>query len=375
MKIKKVVMAICATLLAAVSFGVAACSGCNSCNSCNGGSQNNQNITDDTTGDNGDGDNQGNDDNAGENGGDDQGNNDNAGENGGNGSGSETGGDDNTQTHTHTFATEWTWDETYHWHSATCEHTDEVADRAKHVYVDGLCSVCGAEEPFRLKEDTDFDALISDKVTAEEWQAAFDEENFKNVTLKLLVDNETYATFKKEYREDAQFTLMQAIPPENTDSLMPTEIGTETTENNRWMYQTNAQGDSIKIDINALASVDETAGETYIDAYDNWMSSYEMVCPNFGDFFERFTYDEELGAYVFEGTDDDNYDDDIETNAIFAYWNEHYWRAVVKIVDGKIAYIESQINSTNIYYIHFYDYDYTVVELPEAEIVDVSQIY
>ena len=104
MKIKKVVMAICATLLAAVSFGVAACSGCNSCT-----------------------------------------------------------------------------------HSATCEHTDEVADRAEHVYVDGLCSVCGAEEPFRLKEDTDFDALISDKVTAEEWQAAFDEENFKNVDRKSVV--------------------------------------------------------------------------------------------------------------------------------------------------------------------------------------------
>ena len=36
--------------------------------------------------------------------------------------------------HTHKFATEWSKDETNHWHAATCEHTDEKSDLAAHTY-------------------------------------------------------------------------------------------------------------------------------------------------------------------------------------------------------------------------------------------------
>ena len=38
-------------------------------------------------------------------------------------------------THEHTFADTWTYDETYHWHAATCDDTDEVRDRAEHEWV------------------------------------------------------------------------------------------------------------------------------------------------------------------------------------------------------------------------------------------------
>ena len=60
-----------------------------------------------------------------------------------------------------TFATEWTKDETHHWHAATCEHTSEVSGKAEHTFgeyvsnndattaADGtktkVCSVCGYE--------------------------------------------------------------------------------------------------------------------------------------------------------------------------------------------------------------------------------------
>ncbi|MCH5159587.1 MAG: type I pullulanase [Clostridiales bacterium] len=47
--------------------------------------------------------------------------------------------------HEHEFSEKWSMDETYHWREATCEHTDEVADKAEHSYVNGLCSVCGRE--------------------------------------------------------------------------------------------------------------------------------------------------------------------------------------------------------------------------------------
>ena len=54
-------------------------------------------------------------------------------------------GDDGTK-HTHTYAAEWSYDGTYHWHTATCEHTDEVSGKAEHTYVNDVCSVCGHEQ-------------------------------------------------------------------------------------------------------------------------------------------------------------------------------------------------------------------------------------
>ena len=39
--------------------------------------------------------------------------------------------------HEHTFSEEWTSDATYHWHAATCEHTDEVSDKAEHIWDEG----------------------------------------------------------------------------------------------------------------------------------------------------------------------------------------------------------------------------------------------
>ena len=47
--------------------------------------------------------------------------------------------------HTHTFSEDWTSDESYHWHSATCGHTTEVSDKAEHTYTNGVC-VCGMRE-------------------------------------------------------------------------------------------------------------------------------------------------------------------------------------------------------------------------------------
>lgn len=48
--------------------------------------------------------------------------------------------------HTHTYSTEWSHDETFHWHAATCEHTNEISDKAEHTFVNEICSVCGYEK-------------------------------------------------------------------------------------------------------------------------------------------------------------------------------------------------------------------------------------
>lgn len=45
--------------------------------------------------------------------------------------------------HKHVYSEEISFNETHHWYSAICEHTNEVKDYAPHSYVDGICSVCG----------------------------------------------------------------------------------------------------------------------------------------------------------------------------------------------------------------------------------------
>ena len=42
-----------------------------------------------------------------------------------------------TDTHEHTYSTDWTSDATSHWHAATCEHTTEVKDKATHSFNEG----------------------------------------------------------------------------------------------------------------------------------------------------------------------------------------------------------------------------------------------
>ena len=49
--------------------------------------------------------------------------------------GGEQGGGDQTPVHTHTYSSEWSYDETHHWHAATCEHTNEKSDYAEHNFV------------------------------------------------------------------------------------------------------------------------------------------------------------------------------------------------------------------------------------------------
>lgn len=82
--------------------------------------------------------------------------------------------------HSHTFAGEWSKDETHHWHSATCGH-DEVKDKAEHTWDGGVaqpdatcetsgvktytCTVCKATktETLSAKNHTFADVWSSDE--------------------------------------------------------------------------------------------------------------------------------------------------------------------------------------------------------------------
>ena len=58
-----------------------------------------------------------------------------------------SGGNNENDSHVHTYAEEWTYDATHHWHVATCGHTDEVSGKVEHTWENGYCSVCGRKYP------------------------------------------------------------------------------------------------------------------------------------------------------------------------------------------------------------------------------------
>ena len=54
--------------------------------------------------------------------------------------------------HTHKFATNWTKDETHHWHAATCGHTTEVSEKAEHTFGNWTTTKEATEEAEGSKE-------------------------------------------------------------------------------------------------------------------------------------------------------------------------------------------------------------------------------
>ena len=59
-----------------------------------------------------------------------------------------------TDTHEHTYSTEWSKDATSHWHAATCEHTSEVSDKAAHTFGEGVVTKEATETETGIKTYT-----------------------------------------------------------------------------------------------------------------------------------------------------------------------------------------------------------------------------
>ncbi len=63
-----------------------------------------------------------------------------------------TGCKDPEPAHEHTFSDAWLKDETHHWYAATCEHTTEVSEKAKHTFGDWTTTKEATEEAEGIKE-------------------------------------------------------------------------------------------------------------------------------------------------------------------------------------------------------------------------------
>jgi hypothetical protein len=271
----------------------------------------------------------------------------------------------------HSYSTEWTSDETYHWHAATCDHTDEISGKAEHTYADGACSVCSKREPITLTADTDFTRLVSDVVTEDEWKTAFDMNSVANFTEKLNNDNGINycktVTDTEGYRVVDCSSFTRSVYRKSSDGVISYSSDLE-----EWT--------TINFD-------DYGDSKERVEDSVNWTMSFKCLCADFNDFFAKFTYNSESGAYEFIGRDvcnttdessefynpdcaggsDCTHSDMIRTNSILENWNVSYYKAIVKIVDGKLAYVKAYMSSNSASEITFYDYGTTEITVPVSQ--------
>lgn len=231
---------------------------------------------------------------------------------------------------------------------------------------------CGSDakkESVVLTQETDFEALVSEKVTAEQWESAFDRKNYNNCT--IVVSDIAKITDGKVRKaaasgNDIKVNLYEI---ENGEQIKdgngePIVSFCETVGGVRYYY------------LRELDSFENLRGwhkvyEEYnpddhfvgVDDFDNFYISYKMFCPDFGKLFSSFEYNDESGCYVLK--------EKVTANSVFEYWDIEYAVATVKIINGKLAYVtakDAEDESNPLEQIYFYDFGTTKVTIPEHNI-------
>ena len=194
-----------------------------------------------------------------------------------------------------------------------------------------------------LTANTDFGALESEKVDAAGWAKAFNYQSYTNFTVLAYLSPEV------TYVQKATATMGY--------------FGTQGSEENDIYAYITEDGKLMGISKGQVAEIPKN--EHYVRDGMPIMMNYSCFCPNFAEFFEKFTYDETKKSYVYEG----NAGTAIRTN-FYAFTDAayaDYIKVELKIVNGLIAYISTEDTNGNKNNSKFYDFGTTVVELPEAD--------
>lgn len=203
------------------------------------------------------------------------------------------------------------------------------------------------EENIVLTEETDFASLVSEKVTEEGWKAAFDKAAYTDYTIK----NMRKSGGAGYYKNDNGTVMVSAEGYVYYYSLVD-EVLT--------MYiESSGEGEVM-----TLQRGDE-GYEEMIKMYNEWVNVYSCSCPDFGEFYSSFAYDDAAGQYVYTG-------EGINAERVFEVGKTDYLHAEVKIVNDKIAYVRGCFGLNedgtylNDYKIYFYDFGTTEVTMPEV---------
>ncbi len=232
--------------------------------------------------------------------------------------------------HTHTYKTEWSKDVTHHWHACEGEDCTDVADKAEHTWNEGeitteatteadgvktyTCTVCAQTKTESVQLKT--------TVTEAEWNAAFERNNF---TLNGYLTE----------RDEQESLLMQI-----TDSMIHIK-----NEGISRYYVKDSDGWHISDGI-AVGPVMNGISASVRFA----MMSFHL--PEYAS----FTYDEEVGAYVYVKAD---------SASGFYKFSVYFENGVVVKIDGEER---AEVGVTHSF--NFENYGTTVVDMPNATVTE-----
>ena len=196
----------------------------------------------------------------------------------------------------------------------------------------------------------------SKELTAEEiWKNAFDNDKMENYThsynggelnvvqKRALGENGYSYVWLYEELYDDNYVWIYG---KKDDSLI------EYLDNNDGTWSTRES---------SLSELNESYGESYLLFF-----SYEFCCPNFGDYFSKFTLSSD-GTYVFEGKEGE---DEIVTNGLVAMMESYTktYKAIVSFEDNHLKGVtywksDSGLSDSSVA-IEFTDWGTTTIDFP-----------
>lgn len=169
-----------------------------------------------------------------------------------------------------------------------------------------------------LTEDTDFDALISDKVTEDEWKTAFNYASFSNSTIDVVIDGQSaFGLFKSDV-EDSVKKYFWAYDEFGGYFIEKDGVssGYMANENGEWQAMDDA-------------TLEGTAAPEGI---------YIIFIIKLDNLYDSFIYDNEKGAYVNKN--------EVQTDNSFGeYMPATHNSLEVKFSNGKLAFIKEGTTS------------------------------
>ena len=320
--------------------------------------------------------------------------------------------------HEHDFSKKWSKDSDYHWHACSVENCSEKSDREEHdfeVVTDengdrkNVCSVCG-EENDKVPTAPEHEHVYAEEYSTSEnfhWYACTVENCYemnereehhysspevsyseKLITTKYVCDDCGY-TYTDEIevstKVDDAMSWNEAFegfelknfdmyvyfgPHDNPENVNHCKIADDTVfyelgSGMVFYAQKNADGTYVTYFVdkeNDRYVIDAEAGDLYFER-----AKVEPVLHiSFADNFEKFTYDAELAAYVYDGV--------IEAEATYPNGSTvtlYCFNNKVVIANGEIVSIDAEYAfdmekvGKEYYRFAYYDIGYTNFSIPK----------
>ncbi len=221
-----------------------------------------------------------------------------------------------------------------------------------------------------LTESTDFQALVSDKVTDKVWDAAFTNDAFAGCTSYLKCEREEVKTKfgyqKADSSYDARYDTQLLLEGnwERIQEMIVHVAGTNATEySNVPDSETGELTDTYEYITSNIGGEDKDS-----KVLREWAYTFRnLIAYDFSGQFEKFSYDETLHAYTYEGESLV-----VPYTPMEAMGEEGYilTSAIVKIVGGKLAYAKVEVsgNQEDPEEYFYFDYGKAKVTIPEEAI-------